>query len=80
MAKVVRLVISNEGVQALLKSAPIVGALKEVADNVASRAGPGYSAEAGTGGRTRGRAFVQTTDWESFEDNAKNNTLLKAIT
>ena len=79
MAKKILIELNHEGIAQLLKSAEMVGEMKRVADGVAARAGQGYSAEAGTKGKTRGRAFVQTDDWASFEDNATNSTLLRAL-
>lgn len=79
MAKKIKIELNSDGIRALMKSDAIVGRLAEVAGGVASKAGPGYVAEAGAKGKTRGRAFVQTTDWDSYEDNARNATLLKAL-
>lgn len=79
MAKKIKIELNSDGIRALLKSEAIVGRLTDVAGGVAAKAGPGYVAEAGSKGKTRGRAFVQTTDRESYDDNARDATLLKAL-
>lgn len=79
MAKKIKIELNSDGIRSLMKSDAIVGRLENVAQGVATKAGPGYVAEAGTKGKTRGRAFVQTTDWDSYDDNARNATLLKAL-
>ena len=79
MAKKIRIELDSAGIRDLMKSEAIVGRLEDVAQGVATKAGPGYVAEAGSKGKTRGRAFVQTTGWDSYEDNARNATLLKAL-
>lgn len=79
MAKKVRIEMNSKGIQELLKSDEVTDFLEGEAKSLASKAGPGYAATAGSEGKTRTRAFVHTTDWASFNDNARNATLLRAL-
>lgn len=51
------------------------------AHRIANKAGPGYKASPVevTGGRIRARASVAPATTEAIRDNAKNQTLLKAL-
>lgn len=64
---------------ALAKSAPVRKMLTDQAQQIARRAGSGYEAEAGTRGKTRGRAWARATTAKAIRDNAKNATLLRAL-
>lgn len=64
---------------ALAKSPKVVAMLTDQARQIARRAGDGYEAEAGTRGKTRGRAWARAHTAEAIRDNAKNATLLRAL-
>lgn len=74
-----RIEFHDEGFIELLKSTEIEGALLSQAEVVADRAGEGYEAELGTGGKTRSRAFARAATGEAIADNARNATLLRAL-
>ena len=63
---------NSEGVQAYLLSQ--AERIRSAADSVSAE----YVADVQPG-RTRAHAMVKTTDYASRMDNAKNNTLLKAM-
>ena len=63
---------NSEGVQAYLLSQ--AERIRSAADSVSAE----YTADVQPG-RTRAHAMVKTTDYASRMDNAKNNTLLKAM-
>ncbi len=48
------------------------------ADRIAEAAGDGYESSS-TEGATRSRASVVTTTYAAIRDNAKNNTLIRAV-
>lgn len=78
MAKNMRVVLDRKGVKELLKSAEMQEACQAQADAVISRAGNGYASDAH---RTKERVIINV--WpDTFlarQDNAGNNTLLKAL-
>ena len=79
MAKRVKIKMNDAAVIALLSGSEIESVLKSHADRIAGRAGSGYEAELGAGGKTRSRAFVHTATTAARRDNAKNATLLRAL-
>lgn len=79
MASKAKIQMNNAEVVRMLKSPEMQSVLLSNAERIANRAGPGYEAELGTGGRTRARAFVSTATYEARRDNAKNATLLRAL-
>lgn len=56
----------------------MVQAMREVADQIQSRAGEGYEASAKKGNR-RALAMVRTATPDAMRDNVENNTLEKAL-
>lgn len=76
--KTCRFEINRSGVRALLKSSEIMKALDEHAATVEARAGRGYERSKYTG-RNRANVAVVATSPKALKDNAKHNTLLKAL-
>ena len=73
-----RIELNYAGVGELLKSQEIADAVKEVAEQVAARAGDGYATDVYQAG-TRVIASVYTETEEAMKDNLENNTMLKAV-
>ena len=73
-----RIELNSEGVKELLRSPEMAAICKEHARTIANRAGSGYGVSTYTG-VTRVNASVITETMEAVRDNAKNNTLLKAV-
>ena len=73
-----KLVLNNEGIQALLKSSEMQSYLGELASSKASAAGPGYESEVHVYSK-RAAANIYPTDFKSAKDNYDNNTLLKVV-
>lgn len=67
-----------KGFKELRKSREIMSDLIKRGKAIESDAGPGYIAAPFTG-RTRGRVSVMTEDEAAREDNARNNTLIRAL-
>ena len=78
MADNVRIELNDAGIKELLKSAEIMAACREQADQIAARAGEGYEVSTYTG-KTRVNASVHAVTDKAYRDNLKNNTLLKAV-
>ena len=74
----VKIELNDAGFIELLKSQDIANAVKEVAEQVAARAGDGYATDVYQAG-TRVIASVYTETKEAMKDNLENNTLLKAV-
>ena len=74
----VRIELNYAGVGELLRSSEMEEMLRETAQEVASRAGPGYEVDTYRAG-TRVIASVFTDTDEAAQDNLDNNTLLKAV-
>lgn len=74
----IRVELNYAGVGELLKSQEIADTVKEVAEQVAARAGDGYATDVYQAG-TRVIASVYTETEEAMKDNLENNTLLKAV-
>lgn len=78
MAKKVKVQMDKAGVRALLSGS-------EMRDGMMAVAKPrvpdskGYAAQPGQLGGKRTRAFISATDWDSYNDNARNATLLRSI-
>lgn len=77
MAKV-KIALNSAGVRALLKSPEMMEACKAHADAAASRLGNGYGVSTYTG-KTRVNASIVAETYEARRENAKNNTILKAL-
>lgn len=63
----------------VMKSAEVERILLDQAQAVASRAGDGFEAELGTGGKTRSRAFARAVTGKAVAENARHATLLRAL-
>lgn len=64
---------------AVMKSADVERLLLDQAQEIAGRAGEGFEAELGTGGKTRSRAFARAATPEAIGKNARDATLLRAL-
>lgn len=71
-----KFVLNRAGVRELMQSEEMIGVLKEYADQVAGRAGDGYSVHIG---QNRANVSVETDTEEAYNDNLDNNTLEKSI-
>lgn len=56
----------------------VIADLEDRAERIADSAGDGYEASA-QAGKNRGRASVITGDYAAMRDNAKNQSLLRAL-
>ena len=72
----VKFVLNPAGVRELMKSGEMIEVLTEFADQVADRAGEGYSKHIGP---NRANVSVATDTEEAYNDNLDNNTLEKSI-
>lgn len=70
--------LDSAGIQALLKSQEIVDVLQAQADNIRAQLGDQYQTSQHIG-KTRANVSVYTEDPDALQDNAKNNTMLKAM-
>lgn len=78
MAKRYRIELNSEGVRDMLRSPEMMAVCKDLANQIATRAGTGYEVTTYTG-KTRVNASVHAATDEANRDNLKNNTLLKAV-
>lgn len=70
--------LNHEAVGELLKSSEMQELVKSYADEIAKRAGEGYTSDTyNAGSRVIASAYTETE--EAMEDNLENNTLLKAM-
>ena len=76
MSNLQKFVLNRAGVRELMQSQEMVDVLTEFADQVANRAGEGYSVYIGT---NRANVSVVADTDEAYQDNLDNNTLEKAI-
>lgn len=76
--RVKRVKLHNKAFNALRKDSALVADLEARAQAIASAAGEGYTASSRSG-KTRHRVSVITESYEAAEDQAKNNTLLRAL-
>lgn len=74
----VKIVLNNAGIRELMKSKEIVATEEQIAGQIASRAGNGYSVGTRSYPERTGVAVFPETK-EAIHDNIKNNTLLKAL-
>lgn len=77
MAKV-EITLNSAGVKELLKSEEIKAVCKEYADRAVQKLGDGYSANT-YDGKTRVNAEVVADSRQARAENAKSNTILKAV-
>lgn len=77
MAKI-KIKLNSSGIKALLKGSETEEFIKSKADEIASRAGHGYSSDTKQmSGRVIASAY--TADEEAMKDNLENNTLLRSL-
>ena len=70
--------LNHEAVGEMLKSSEMQELVKSYADDIAKRAGEGYTSDTyNAGSRVIASAYTETE--EAMEDNLENNTLLKAM-
>lgn len=70
--------LNSAGIQEILKSAGVSGLCKEHADRIAAKCGDGYESDLVIG-QKRAVAGVRAVTRKARRDNAKHNTLLKAV-
>lgn len=73
-----KFVLNTEGVKSLLQSPEMMRICEGHANKALARLGKGYEVTTHTG-KTRVNAQVAAVTYEARKDNAKNNTILKAI-
>lgn len=73
-----RFELNFQGVRELLKSQEMMGICKQYASKAQSKLGDGYEVETYTM-ETRAVAKVQAETYKARKDNAKNNSILKAL-
>lgn len=70
--------LDRAGIRALLKSQEIVDVLQSQADNIRAQLGDQYQTSQHIG-KNRANVSVYTEDPDALQDNATNNTMLKAM-
>ena len=74
----IKVELNHTAVGELLKSSEMQELVKSYADEIAKRAGEGYTSDTyNAGSRVIASAYTETE--EAMEDNLENNTLLKAM-
>ena len=73
-----RFELNSQGVMDLLKSQEMMGICNEYASKAQSKLGDGYEVTTHTG-KTRVNAQVKAESYKARKDNAKNNSILKAL-
>lgn len=78
MSKGFELVLNDAGIQALLKGPEMQSILNDIGQQKASAAGAGYESEVHVFSK-RAAVHIYPGDFESAQDNYKNNTLIKVV-
>lgn len=78
MSNKVDIKLNNSGIQELLKSDGLAAICRQKAEEIASRAGDGFSVEERNYPKRKGYAVRPTTS-EAYYRNLEENTLLKAL-
>ena len=73
-----RFELNSQGVRELLQSQAMMGICKEYASKAQSKLGDGYEVTTHTG-KTRVNAQIKAETYKARKDNAKNNSILKAL-
>lgn len=73
-----KIVLNRRGVRQLLRSKEMKNICAERAEQIARRCGEGYESDAYTG-KNRVNAAVYADTYQAKADNARNNTILKAL-
>lgn len=74
----VKIKLNSQGVQELLKSAEMQSICQEHAKAIQDRCGDGYESDVYVG-KNRCNAMVWASSSKARRDNARNNTILKAV-
>ena len=77
MAKV-KIILNREGVRSLLRSEEMKAICEEHANRAMNVLGPGYSVSTMTG-KNRVNASIYAESFDAKRENAKNNTIIKAL-
>ena len=72
------LVLNEAGIQELLKSPEMQSILGQIGREKAAAAGPGYMSDVHVF-QKRAAVHIFPTDYESAQNNYKNNTLIKVV-
>ena len=75
----VKVKLNSAGVEKLLKSAEIENVLEKTAESIRDKCGNGYKVTKMYKGKHRSNVEVYADTYSAKRDNAKNNTLLKAV-
>ena len=78
MSKKFEIKLDGAGIRAVLKSQEVQSMLTEKASAIRNRCGEGYTQSIYVG-KNRANAMVSAETYEAMSDNAKNNTILKAV-
>ncbi len=78
MSQKPKVVVFHKGANAVRNSPEMQQLLLAIAEEIATRAGPGFVADVQPGA-TRARAMVKSTDRESMRAQAERSALTKAI-
>ena len=70
--------LNRSGVRALMQSAEMQSILKDKANNALNSLGEGYKSDTYVG-KTRANAMVYADTYQAKADNARNNSILKAV-
>lgn len=73
-----RLELNDAGIQELLKGPEMQSILSDIGNEKANAAGAGYESEVHVFSK-RAAVHIYPGDFESAQDNYKNNTLLKVV-
>lgn len=77
-ARLDRIVLNHQGFHDMLTGGPVVDLVGKVVDAIAADAGDGYDGSVIVG-KTRARGSVITASYEARAENARHNTLLRAL-
>ena len=73
-----RFKLNSQGVRELLQSQEMMDICKQYASKAQSKLGDGYEVTTHTG-KTRVNAQIKAETYKARKDNAKNNSILKAL-
>lgn len=78
MAEKLKVVLNREGVRQLLRSADMMAACEQKANEALAQLGAGYQVTTHTG-RNRVNASIAAVTAEAIRENAETNSVLKAL-
>lgn len=78
MSQKIKFELDRSGVRELLRSEEMKGVCKDYADRALNQLGDGYSVSTRTG-KNRVNASVKADTIEAKQENAKSNSILKAV-